>query len=273
MIGIERPGTELTAILVNFARSAQLHDIIDCIRRQSIETTIWVWNNDVENEFKDDRADWVVQSSCNIHGRCVPMMYQMAKTQFVVTMDDDLYPSDDDVFADAVMLLKKLPNFRTLVGAYGVRIYEGESYSNSHHIQIPKGHGQLLDNGLPSPKPVNFPVDLLKGRIIFGNQKVARYFSCDIPHWHTDLYLSMMAAGYKRWQHIAAGLFWDRCDLKDADNCKPRIVDFPIDDLGYVNKEGHMAKRDELCSDWVMWCPPDPRVTVHPKYQKAVADS
>lgn len=271
---MSKSGTkQLTLIMCNYARHEQLHEIIGVIQKQTIKPYIWVWNNDVTAPFVDDRVDWVINSSRNCHGRFLPMLYQMAPTPFVCSMDDDLYPADDELFADAVQMLRRQQRQNTVLGAYGVRLWLGETYRTSHWISVPKGHGQLLASGKPSQTPLNYDVDIVKGRILFLRQAATHALTAGFGHHHADLYTCCTLAGQKRFNHVVSGIFWDRCDLENADNCKPRLLDYPVDEKGYSAMEKHMEERNAICQAWASTCLPDSRVQAKPKQLKRDRDT
>lgn len=260
----KKPATkQLTIVLVNYAREEQMHELIGLLRKQTVNPYIWVWNNDVSTDFRDDRVDWIINSTRNIHGRCVSMLYQMAPTPFVMSMDDDLYPADDKIFEDALQVLRQQKHRNQIVGAYGVRLYQGETYENSHQISVPKGHGQKRSKK-PVKKPIDLEVDVVKGRVLMLRQDASHILTCGFLHHHTDLNTSIVLAGRHRFFHTLAGCFWNRCDMEEHDNCKPRLIDFPLDDKGYSSKEGHYRERDELCQAWARTCLPNRHIQPKP---------
>lgn len=245
---------DLTMCLCNWARPEQTHVIIDELCRQSCRPAVWVWNNNPDIVFQDDRADLVINCSENMHVRHVPALWQMARTPFVGRMDDDLHFADDEVLGEALSVLATLRHSSQMLGAFGVRIYEGGDYENGHHILVPKGHGQHLPNGRPKAAQCDLPVDVLKGRILLAKQAASNYLRADCPHVHVDLHMSMQLAGRRRLWHVVSGVFYDRARQR------ARLLDFPVDKKGYCDLEGHHQQRNELCRRWVQSCPRDFRV-------------
>lgn len=258
------PKSELTLGLCNYARPQQLHTVIDLLKQQSCPPDIFVWNNNPAYTFQDDRADWVINSNRNEHTRHVVSLWQQAGTRFVGRMDDDLYPGDTEIIADAVEVLRRQDHDRRIVGAFGVRLFSDSAYEDGQHVSAPRGHGQLDEDGKPLPEPVDMRVDLIKGRFMILRQEVSHLLSCGFDHVHSDLYVSTTLAGRHRHCHTVAGCFFDRCDPADAKNCKPRLVDFPEDQQGYCAQPSHMRKRDELAVNWAVAARESTRVRPKP---------
>ena len=244
--------SELTMVLCNYARREQLEEIVETLFKQSVRPRIFIWNNDVTTPYVDDRVDWVINSSKNSHLRHVVSLWQQASTPFVGRMDDDLNLADDDVLADALQALKRRKHPDQIIGAYGVRMYNGETYERSHHISIPKGHGQEVGNtGMPHINPKDQFVDAVKGRIMLLRQEATHKLTCGIRHVHTDLSISCQLAGVRRFHHYLAGCFFGRNDLNNINLCHPRLIDFPLDDKGYCDHTDHLADRDKVMQEWL----------------------
>lgn len=255
--------------LCSFARHEQTHQIIEELRAQTCKPKIFVWNNDLDYHFQDDRADWVINSNRNCHTRHVIFFWQQASTPYVARMDDDLHFADDRVLADVIPGLKTLKHRNQMIGAYGVRLYKDETYQNSHHIASPRGHGQMDMEKKPLRKLQNVEVDLLKGRILLARQECAHGLTTGFGHHHTDLHLSMVLAGRHRFFHVVTGHgFYDNSDRESAEKSRSRLLDFPVDERGYCDQEGHYEKRDELCQAWASNCLPSRKVKPKPDHAK-----
>ena len=255
---------EVTMVLHNYARRAQLDYVITGLLEQKTRPVIFVWNNDVNSVFRDDRVDWIVNSSRNNHVRSVISMWQMAWTPWVARMDDDLYLGDDEVLTDALTVAKSMRHSTQILGAYGVKLWINETYQTSHHLSMPKGHGQIKDNGKPNPEIRNFEVDIVKGRFMLFRQSASHQMTPGFGHVHTDVHISTSLAGRRRFHHMVSGVFWERTHATDPDQCKPRLVEFPLDDKGYCERAEHTAERDALTSAWVSQCVHDRRAKKRP---------
>jgi hypothetical protein len=154
------------------------------------------------------------------------------------------------------------------VGAYGVRLYSDATYEDSHHLAVPRGHGQYDDEENPIEVPVDLKVDLVKGRIMVLRQEVCHDMTSWCDHHHADLKINFDLAGRHRYFHILAGCLWDREDFNPAvegGGCRSRLIDFPVDHKGYCDREGHYTKRNQLCHVWAANSLPDHRVRSKPK--------
>lgn len=238
---------ELTMVLTNWARWPQLSQVIDSLRQQSIPCRVFLWNNNPQMHIEDERVDWIVNSTVNVHAIPAIMMWQMTDTSFVARMDDDLTFRDERVLEDLIEVLKGV-NRDQIVGAEAVRVRSSGMYSDAQIIKTQVGHGQLDEDDKPLPKPKNLPVDILRGRIMLLHREAVMPLSCSISHPHLDIHLSAMFAGRRRWHHVAAGCLWDR------ENEEPRLVDFEPDGKGYCDQKGHLDARDRLTKAWFDQC-------------------
>lgn len=107
--------------------------ILERLRAQSLETTIFVWDNSPAQDFDDPRVDWIVRSSRNARCAARWWMAAQAQTDFVLVHDDDLAPSDPAVLADTLEGAARAAPFA--VGASGV-ILAGHSYWKSEHVGV-----------------------------------------------------------------------------------------------------------------------------------------
>ena len=188
-------------------------------------------------------------------------------------MDDDLYPADDHVLADALSIAKKFQHPEQMLGAYGVRLYRDKSYEHGHHINIPKGHGQIREDGKVSEDYNNLHVDLLKGRFLLLRQTGTLGLRVDFRHYHTDMYISTALAKRRRLFHVVGGCFFGRENRDDSAECQGRLRDYDIDDLGYCARPAHITTRNVLSIEWASQCFPDSRVKDYPDAQEAQEES
>lgn len=262
---------EVTMCLCNYARPEQLSHVITQLKLQTVPIRIVVWDNSPEGSFKDDRADWVIRSSQNVHTRHIIYLWQEAETPIVGRMDDDLYPVDECLFEEALETMKKFTHPWQMLGAYGVRLYaDCPSYTDAHHISTPKGHGQLVGDAKPMesrtekrqvrPDYNNLAVDLLKGRFLLVKQEASEQLNAGFRHYHSDLAISAALAERRRRFHFVGGCFFGRENPDNVEECFGRLRDFPADELGYCNQVEHMSQRNELAEKWVKQCLPDTRV-------------
>ena len=102
----------LTVVVTNYLRAANVARLIDAIRAQTLQATIFVWDNSPAQDFDDPRVDWLIRSSRNARCAARWWMASHAETDFVLVHDDDLMPSNSNVFAwtvDAATTTPHLP--------------------------------------------------------------------------------------------------------------------------------------------------------------------
>lgn len=230
--------SELTMVMCNFARPAQMEEVLHNLRKQTVKPVIVLWHNGPERitENLARAADWVIESSRNVHSNYLPMLYQQADTPYVGRMDDDLNFNDDRVLEDMISTLRDDPAEGRIVGAFGVKLITGRTYQTSDHINMNNAH---------IPPGTNPAVDLVKGRLMVMARESADYL---LPreickYVHADLYASFKTAGPFRRHHRLCGKLLAE---------QPRLFDYPADDLGY-NRDpmAHYAARDVICQKWL----------------------
>jgi hypothetical protein len=141
---------ELTVVLTNYLRPANMAVILDALASQTLPHQVFVWDNSPEQSFAG-QADWVVRSSRNAMCSARWWLAAHAETPWVLVMDDDLAPADQRVLAD---LLEKLAEHApTPVGAAGVILDPSIAYSECPRV------------GLECSRiSIDTQVDILKGR-------------------------------------------------------------------------------------------------------------
>ena len=229
---------ELTMVMHNFARPQQMLEILHSLRQQTVKPVIVLWNNGpgriTENLAR--AADWVIESSRNVHGSSLPALWQLAETPYVGRMDDDLNFNDDRVLEDMLSTLREERNSCRIVGAYGVQLKTGFTYKTSDHINMTTAHI------VPGTNPA---VDVVKGRLLVMEKETAKMLQADeiCRHVHADLYISFKTAGPFRRHHRLCGKLLAE---------QPRLFDYPTDGLGYNrDPEAHYAARDAICQEWL----------------------
>jgi len=230
-------GKRITVILINFKRTKNTHQIIDCLRKQTILPVIYVWNNGDE-PFENPHVDWVINSNQNVHGHPLQFLYQYADTEYICRMDDDLIPGDDRVFEDMIHFMSDHGKSQRIVGGYGVILEEGKNYQESTQV----GCG-------PHYKPieVDTPIDIVKGRIMWFRQEFANEIPFEKSHVHMDLTTSFGLSKGRRLFHIIPQFLEGR--LQELDEL--------YDDgggRGYSRKDDHYEPRNQLTQSWIHEC-------------------
>jgi hypothetical protein len=124
----------LTVVVTNYLRSANVTRLIDAIRAQTLQATIFVWDNSPAQDFDDPRVDWLIRSSRNARCTARWWMASHAETDFVLIHDDDLMPSNPDVLAWTVDAATRHAPFA--VGASGVVLDRDLGYWQSRHVGV-----------------------------------------------------------------------------------------------------------------------------------------
>jgi Glycosyl transferase family 2 len=124
----------LTIVVTNYLRPANVKRLIDAIRAQTVEATIYVWDNSPAQDFDDPRVDWLIRSSKNARCTARWWMASHAATEFVLVHDDDLVPSHPKVLAWTLDAAARNAPFA--LGASGVILKRNAGYWQSRHVGI-----------------------------------------------------------------------------------------------------------------------------------------
>lgn len=189
----------ITVCLTNWRREAKLRETIKSLKCQTVNPSIFLWNNGERSDFAD--IDWLVESSLN--RKCIPrwFMAMFAETEFVCIIDDDIILNDKNVLEDIIEIASENDD-NIIYGISGVRLQLGKTYSTSEHVFSYKGEA-LYDN---------ISVDIVKGSFMFMKAQSMRKLvdismitvdTCD------DIYVSSFMTK-KRRQHLCLSSFRDR---------------------------------------------------------------
>jgi hypothetical protein len=123
---------ELTVVLTNYLRPANMADLLKSLAEQSIAHRLFAWDNSPDASFPSGRADWLIRSSRNAKCSARWWMAARADTPWVLVMDDDLAPSDPEVLADTLSALGT--HSPQAVGAAGVVLNPAKEYMACRHV-------------------------------------------------------------------------------------------------------------------------------------------
>jgi len=139
-----------TALLLNWKRPKNLEKVIQSLRSQSVPVEIFLWNNNQEDTTQYD-VDLQINSSRNL--MCWPRWFlaNYAQTEYVFSLDDDVYLSDTNVVSDCIDYVKKT---QASIGYSGVILDLARGYWESKHIYHPK-------------RSTDIEVDIIKWRFMF----------------------------------------------------------------------------------------------------------
>jgi hypothetical protein len=179
----------LTVVVTNYLRAANVTRLIDAIRAQTLEATIFVWDNSPAQNFDDPRVDWLIHSSRNAQCTARWWMASHAGTDFVLVHDDDLIPSNPNVFAWTVDQAVRTAPFA--VGASGVVLNRDLGYWRSSHVGVRAGRIQR-----------DVRLDIVKGMYFCcPTVQLARVGHLDL-HGEDDIAVSAKLGGGRARPHL-----------------------------------------------------------------------
>lgn len=204
--------TVATALLLNWKRPDSLKKTIESIRDQSVPIEIFLWNNNPEDKTRYD-VDLQIDSSSNLV--CWPrwFMAQYAQSEFVFSLDDDIYFKDEGVIDDCLIYANRFiasQSENIAIGLSGVRLLPQKGYWSSKHIYSPSMNG-------------DFAVDVLKGKFIFARKgaivgmpaKPQSGLCLEEPHVEDDILIS----SHLRHKIIPSFLHSRLCSRGNDDPC------------------------------------------------------
>ena len=204
----------ITILLLNWQRRRNLNKIIKVLLNQTIKPKIFLWNNN-PRAIKDSRIDWIVNSSKNMY--CFPrwLMASMAKTKYIMTLDDDLIPITDKFIEIALEIAKQYP--KGIVGLFGKQTPDKPPYYNnvgdgSNKADIIKGRCMIMRT------------ELLK-KVPLSSSNVTR---------EDDIYISYMTADRIKTPHFIS------TELREY------IKELPQGKVGLDTDKKHMEDREKF---------------------------
>jgi hypothetical protein len=212
----------ITIILTTHTRLVNAKTILETLRRQRLKPTLFLWDNS-ETEWDCGHVDWRIRSVPNtkVAGRW--WMIAQAETDYVISIDDDLCPTDERMTEKIVAFLDSAPD--SLIGPEGVLLKKtGEyRYSQGKHLTA----GTVMETT---------PVDIVKGRLIAFPPKLLR--NAGITHWHVaephgtdDLQLNTFFP-----EKVIPGLFYQA------------IRELPTGEESLWHQPDHFRLRDEFAA-------------------------
>ena len=157
----------VTIILTTHTRLNNAQIILETLRKQHLKPILFLWDNS-ETEWDCGHVDWRIRSTPNIKVAGRWWMLSQAETDYVISMDDDLCPTDDLMTAKVVDFLDT--RLDSLIGPEGVLLKkDGEHrYSQGTHL-------------IAGTVKETTPVDVVKGRIVAFPRKMLQ--TANITHW------------------------------------------------------------------------------------------
>lgn len=212
-----RASTQVTAILLNWQRPANVHCIVTALRKQAEPVEMWVINNANMAFFDADRHMFIPWNA-GVSIRVLMAVY--VETPWIMFLDDDLMPGDTEFVKDALAVAEEHPRFIT--GAYG-----------RHIAQMPPYYFGDADGR----------VEVVKGRfMLFRRELLERVRMPCVPpgldvRFCEDIHLSLEAGDGSPMHWVDAGL-------------RERLVELP-DSGGLSHRPEHMAERERFCEWWL----------------------
>jgi len=167
-----------TFIITNFKRSKNLPLIIESIKAQTIESEIFIWNNNPSEFLTQDmfahKIDILINSSSNLFCRPRWDLCKFAKNDYVIILDDDICFSNNHVAAHILFEAKNNYAIGRFFGVEGVLLDENDNYFDLDstekmiiHQSMPLRNHQPIHFANPEK---NINVDIVKGRLICLNK-------------------------------------------------------------------------------------------------------
>lgn len=167
-----------TFVITNFKRSKNLPLIVESIKSQTIESEIFIWNNNpsevITQAMFSHKIDILINSSSNLFCRPRWDLCKFAKTEFVFILDDDICFSKNHIAAH--ILLEAQENYipGRFFGVEGVILGKDSDYfdlATTEKIIIYDSVPEQDDKPIHFANPqTNINVDIIKGRLVCLNK-------------------------------------------------------------------------------------------------------
>ncbi len=201
----------VTILLTNYKRQNNLDIIISALRSQSIDVEIFLWNN-AEEDFNDDRVDWIINSSRNVRCWSRWSMAPFARNKLVMTHDDDFFLRKNDAIELLVNDYESSFEPGMAMGFTGVRLGEDLSYYPNKMQKLLRQKAKIYRGAkhLYLPKE-NKTVDVIKGRLLLCKREEIT----SLPIYEEgaevfdDIYVSAFLAKWSRGRHMLTNVLND----------------------------------------------------------------
>ena len=204
----------VTAVLVTYKRPDNLTRILTRHKAQAERPELMLINN---AGFRTYGVDRFVGIPWNAGPMARVVMSQWAETEWVLWLDDDLVPTDDDFVGDLLSVARHRPD--SITGVFGVALGPPPHYY-THAAQVP-GH-----------------VHICKGRCLMFRKDILRHVRLGAHRApvdmrvHDDIWLSL-STGYLERTHWAAPAFHKRLAEMDERPARHRASTSRIDHRGH----------------------------------------
>jgi GT2 family glycosyltransferase len=209
---------DVTAVLVNYRRQANMPRLVAALKAQSIPVDVIVVNNGAA-AFKTVAMEVEYTWNAGPFARFLAAVY--ADTPWVAFFDDDICPADGDFLRDALRIADSRPE--AVTGAYGRRL----EWKPPHYREDATGEVELVKGRF-----MLFRRDVLE-RVRLTRAWFEPYrLHCD------DLYLCMEIGRGQPVHWADAGL-------------AARLEDLPAGDVGLEKQPDHYKLREEFCARYL----------------------
>ena len=214
----------MTVCLLNWKRPENVIRIIRDLRAQDAKPQIFLWDNAPNDHTRAFDTDWTVKSSEN--KRCWPRwwMATMAKTEYIMSLDDDLTPTDPQFITDLIAFLDTAGD--RAVGLEGILLRPGKRYAKCAALGIPQGTHE---------------VDIIKGRLLSFRSSLLKLINLEAMQTNADdiVISSMLGQGLiKHWLL--------------PNSMAQRIENLP-EPFALWRQEGHFERRDAAVKKFFPW--------------------
>ena len=206
----------ITAVLLSWKRKANMPQIIDMLRRQTVPVEVWVINNDGAEDFGADR---LISIPWNAGEWARYVVAGRVETEYTMFQDDDFMVGDVEYLEDALAhSIVKCPNHLLGVAGRGLQMdpphYYPDIINRDGYAAILKGHFQLFKTNITR-----------RARIPMHPSASDIYWSLDLGRGQNVHYVSK--------------------DLSE------RLVTLERHGVGYETRPEHMTEREIVCADWI----------------------
>lgn len=210
----------ITVILLTWKRPKNMEKIINAFTKQTIKPKLFLWNNNPDIKFEDDRVEWIVNSNEDMYSFARWLMIPMVETEYVMVMDDDLMPNDNKFIETAIRLIEKNP--KGITGPFGKCIMKGSNPYNGPEVRTG-------------------PADIIKGRCMCMRTEVLKNVPLGTEGFvrNDDIYISFYAANGQKDRHY---VWWKLREMTE---------DLPEGGVGMDKDPNHMKSRNGYINELI----------------------
>jgi len=186
----------ITTILMPFHRNENISKMFDGIRKQTVKSKIWVWDD--TNEYKEGSGE-DVYFHCSKSFMHQPrfVLGSLVETEYIFIQDDDFAISDPTLFEKLIELSKQYPDH--LIGTKGKKFdssADPEKPYQHNTCWLGEGETDMVNTGLSffrtellSKLPFNFFINpiktVTKEEYQYGDDM---YISSFVPTYASELF-------------------------------------------------------------------------------------